>query len=179
MDLHSKTAKSSKARQSNGRAIKRSSSERSSSSSGIHVGTVPRRTPEPKVEDDAEGGEEPPAPVETATLEGRRCRVVAGHVLIIKLRPHQAAMLSGDTTKVKPEDVDVDAATNDDGNADGRNARGTFSREHTLRHPETKWVHRGQGRYLPVKKVQRDAAAVPERKTSRYVSNDATLGVLS
>ncbi|KAK0944876.1 hypothetical protein LTR29_003689 [Friedmanniomyces endolithicus] len=167
MDLHSKTAKSFKARQSNGRAIKRSSSERSSSSSGIHVGTVPRRTPEPKVEDDAEGGEEPPAPVETATLEGRRCRVVAGHVLIIKLRPHQAAMLSGDTTKVKPEDVDVDAVTNDDGNADGRNARGTFSRDHTLRHPETKWVHRGQGRYLPVTEVQRDEAAVPERRTSR------------
>ena len=168
MDLYSKTAKSSKARQSNGRAIKRSSSERSSSSSsGIHVGTVPRRTPEPNVERDADGEEEPPAPVKIASLEGRRCRVVAGHVLIIKLRPHQAALLNGNTTKVKPEDIDDDAKTNEDGNADGRNARGTFSREHTLRHPETKWVHRGQGRYLPVGEVQRDATAVPQRRTSR------------
>ncbi|KAK0318684.1 hypothetical protein LTR82_010426 [Friedmanniomyces endolithicus] len=168
MDSQSKTAKSAKARQSNGRTIHRSSSARSSSSSsGIHVATIPRRSPGPKVEDDAEGGEEAPASVNAASLEGSRCRVVAGHVLIIKLRPHQAALLNGNTAKVKPEDVEDDVKTNDDGNADGRNARGTFSREHTLRHPETKWVHRGQGRYLPVKKVQRDAAAVPERKTSR------------
>ncbi|TKA76535.1 hypothetical protein B0A55_05670 [Friedmanniomyces simplex] len=90
-----------------------------------------------------------------------------------RLRPHQAAVLNGKKPKI--EDVDADEATTEDGDVDGRNARGTFSREHTQRHPETKWVHRGQGRYLPAGEVQRDTMiAVPRRRSrnSRSLRED-------
>ena len=32
---------------------------------------------------------------------------------------------------------------------DGPNARGTYSKAYTLKHPEVEWTHRGQGRYIP------------------------------
>ena len=32
---------------------------------------------------------------------------------------------------------------------DGPNHKGTYSKAYTIKHPEVKWVHRGQGRYLP------------------------------
>ncbi|KAK5129919.1 hypothetical protein LTR08_002720 [Meristemomyces frigidus] len=57
----------------------------------------------------------------------------------------------------------------------GRNARGTYSKDYTLRHPEVKWVHRGQGRYLPVEDLKRDAAPGPQRRSRHSrVQQDAT-----
>ena len=35
---------------------------------------------------------------------------------------------------------------------EGPNHRGTYSKAYVLQHPEIKWVHRGQGRYLPAAK---------------------------
>ncbi|KAK5154612.1 hypothetical protein LTS14_006750 [Recurvomyces mirabilis] len=52
-----------------------------------------------------------------------------------------------------------------DDNVDGPNARGTYAREYTLRHPEIKWVHRGQGRYLPAVKIKCESMAAPERRS--------------
>ena len=51
---------------------------------------------------------------------------------------------SEDPTKIKDD-------ANDDGD-DGPNHRGTYSKAYTLQHPEIKWQHRGQGRYLPMGK---------------------------
>ena len=51
-----------------------------------------------------------------------------------------------------------------DGDDEGRNARGTYAKEYTIRHPEIQWVHRGQGRYLPAENLKRDAALVPQRR---------------
>ena len=48
---------------------------------------------------------------------------------------------------------------------EGRNARGTYAREYTIRHPEIKWVHRGQGRYLPAEDLKRDDTLVPQRRS--------------
>lgn len=55
-----------------------------------------------------------------------------------------------------------------DGGIRGPNARGTYSKEYTLRHPEIKWVHRGQGRYLPASEIKKESAPLPIRR-SRYV----------
>lgn len=41
-----------------------------------------------------------------------------------------------------------DDANDDD--IDGPNHRGTYSKAYVKQHPEIKWQHRGQGRYLPV-----------------------------
>lgn len=43
----------------------------------------------------------------------------------------------------------TDAATPHNDDDDGPNHKGTYSKAYTLKHPEVKWVHRGQGRYLP------------------------------
>lgn len=37
---------------------------------------------------------------------------------------------------------------------EGPNARGTYSKAYTAKHPEITWVHRGQGRYLPAKEAR-------------------------
>ena len=36
---------------------------------------------------------------------------------------------------------------------DGPNHKGTYSKAYTINHPEIKWVHRGQGRYLPTETI--------------------------
>lgn len=61
---------------------------------------------------------------------------------------------------------DVAVALLDDD--EGPNHKGTYSKAYTLRHPEVKWVHRGQGRYLPQAQQPRTstlskAAATPQR----------------
>jgi len=78
-----------------------------------------------------------------------------GRVLIVRLSREKLQ------SALQPNNDDSD-------DEDGRNARGTFSRDYTLRHPEIKWVHRGQGRYLPAEEVKRQTAAEPVRR-SRYV----------
>ena len=47
--------------------------------------------------------------------------------------------------------TDVKDEVNED-EGDGPNHRGTYSKAYVLQHPEIKWVHRGQGRYLPAPK---------------------------
>jgi len=43
-----------------------------------------------------------------------------------------------------------DELEDDDIDGEGPNHRGTYSKAYTVQHPEIKWVHRGQGRYLPL-----------------------------
>ncbi|GIZ42028.1 hypothetical protein CKM354_000530800 [Cercospora kikuchii] len=56
---------------------------------------------------------------------------------------------------------------------EGPNERGTYSKEYTLKHPETKWVHRGQGRYLPASEIKTETVASSPRPT-RYLPERAT-----
>ena len=51
---------------------------------------------------------------------------------------------SNDNTTIKNDELDDEN--------DGPNHRGTYSKAYILQHPEMKWQHRGQGRYLPVGK---------------------------
>lgn len=68
------------------------------------------------------------------------------------------------------DENDVSDDENDDESAEGPNDRGTYSKDYTLKHPETKWVHRGQGRYLPASEVKVDPPASTPRPT-RYASD--------
>jgi hypothetical protein len=47
----------------------------------------------------------------------------------------------------------TDSPTLLDDDEDGPNHKGTYSKAYTIKHPEIKWVHRGQGRYLPTETV--------------------------
>ncbi|KAK6430061.1 hypothetical protein LTR95_013789 [Oleoguttula sp. CCFEE 5521] len=62
-----------------------------------------------------------------------------------------------------------DANVLDDEN--GPNHKGTYSKAFTLRHPEIKWIHRGQGRYLPTTKLVTPSisvvtSATPQRRAA-------------
>jgi hypothetical protein len=62
----------------------------------------------------------------------------------------------------------TDAATPYNDDDDGPNHKGTYSKAYTLKHPEVKWVHRGQGRYLPSNTVSYPAqlGSTPSTKPS-------------
>lgn len=57
------------------------------------------------------------------------------------------------------------SALNDDD--EGPNHKGTYSKTHILKHPETQWVHRGQGRYLPISALLNQE---PNRSRSAFTS---------
>ncbi|KAK5741064.1 hypothetical protein LTR17_004214 [Elasticomyces elasticus] len=144
--------------------IKRSSSDGSSdgSSSGIDVAAA-RPTEHNNTSSDIRVAE--PEVNGRADDSGARCRVVDGHMLVIRLRRDQVALLN--TEPSNPNGLN--GHTVDDNDVVGRNHRGTFSKKHVQRHPEIEWVHRGQGRYLPAEQVRREstaaAVAAPERKS--------------
>jgi hypothetical protein len=73
-------------------------------------------------------------------------QMLADHDALNETKPKKDAstalsITTDDSAKIKDE-------INDDG-ADGPNHRGTYSKAYVLQHPEIKWQHRGQGRYLP------------------------------
>lgn len=79
--------------------------------------------------------------------------------------------------KAKPRPVSVQsksvfkqAATESvqNGPEDGPNHRGTYSKEYTLQHPEIKFIHRGQGRYIPASELNQQPPA-PSPRPRRYV----------
>lgn len=107
------------------------------------------------------------APLSTATgvvvAPKKRVRVENGRLLIIPLRPDQAASIQLSSNKKRSY-----ALIDEDGEG-GRNSRGTYSKAYTERHPEVKWVHRGQGRFLPEEEVKRISQPEPSRR-SRWVT---------
>ncbi len=58
-----------------------------------------------------------------------------------KVQSAAPSMTTDEISKINDE-------LNGDG-AEGPNHRGTYSKAYVLQHPELKWQHRGQGRYLP------------------------------
>jgi hypothetical protein len=142
--------------------LKRAASDASSSSSEIMVNSAQPMLPVTK----SQQMETKPTVNGNAPRSVQLCRVVDGGMLIVKLKPEQLASLMTRSTQTS---IDQSIVDGDDSNTDGRNSRGTYSREYTLRHPEIKWTHRGQGRYLPAEEVRKEPAPVSERR-SRYVS---------
>ena len=92
--------------------------------------------------------------------------------------PLQDSDYESDDQSGTQDESDEDEASdneNNDENAEGPNDRGTYSKEYTLKHPEIKWVHRGQGRYLPASEVKVDPPALTPRPT-RYADRTVPLG---
>lgn len=100
----------------------------------------------------------------TARLQNRR-------VLIVQMTPQQLAGLipAGPRASVSgprnssPSTSSISLHATENGN--GPNARGTYPKEYTLRHPEIQWIHRGQGRYLPISQLKNEAVATLQRPT--------------
>ncbi|KAK3646432.1 hypothetical protein LTR56_008530 [Elasticomyces elasticus] len=145
--------------------IKRSSSD--GSSSGIDVAAA-RPTENHNTSSDIHVAE-PSVNGVTDDGVGASCRVVDGHMLVIRLRPDQVALLNIEPKTLNGLDGHIAGNDDNDHVGGGRNHRGTFSKKHVQRHPEIEWVHRGQGRYLPAEQVRREstaaAAGAPERKS--------------
>ena len=55
--------------------------------------------------------------------------------------------------KLTHEDSEFKKQVKDDV-GEGPNHRGTYSKAYVQQHPEIKWVHRGQGRYIPAAQLQ-------------------------
>jgi hypothetical protein len=92
-------------------------------------------------------------------------------------RPRPTLMINDAVSSRKvnlQDDNDNDGDIDDDeyGRREGRNHRGTFSKEYTLNHPEIVWVHRGQGRYLPSKDVHKPASVIVSSQPDRYIFED-------
>ena len=89
-----------------------------------------------------------------------QAEVRARRILVVSVRgDRNRAFLAGLAENDKSTAV-VDGTGSVDGSSDGNeefrendqdgpNRRGTYSKQYVTQHPEIKWVHRGQGRYLP------------------------------
>lgn len=97
-----------------------------------------------------------------------RAEVKNGRHLIIRLGKEKLSSALVSYQSDDEDDFGVNASDDYDDFA-GRNARGTFSKAYTLRHPDIEWVHRGQGRYLPAGEIKRSLPSGPVKR-SRYVA---------
>lgn len=133
-----------------------SAAHSSSSSSDILVAPGPPPPAQPSAFDSVLAL----SPVTTMPKPLSFAEVRDGHLLIIKFNsPTAREALSKLKDRQPPRPVptlnlspaqslSVKAEGPED-DQDGPNARGTYSKQYTLLHPEIEWVHRGQGRYLP------------------------------
>lgn len=112
----------------------------------------------------------PPAAMETSINNGLLAIRFSSGVArdrfrgIIRTKPKPISQASNTTHQhtYKP------AIDDDEDSNYGPNHRGTYSKEYTQLHPHIKWVHRGQGRYLPAAEIKSDNPNVSPRPT-RYV----------
>lgn len=124
----------------------------------------------------------------------RRAQVENGVLKITGIRPMEFAMMTDHNMPVHyagdqqqreltpPEDPEDDAQTSQNrrsasnaveaSDEDGPNERGTYSKAYTTKHPEIRWVHRGQGRYLPANAVVKEENDFPPR-TTRHSAPDS------
>nr|POE99443.1 hypothetical protein CFP56_52833 [Quercus suber] len=101
------------------------------------------------------------------SMEGRSvsAHVENNRLLIIKTTPKTLRGVHEETEASDgPKNVPI---VDDDDFSDGPSAKGTYSREHTLRHPEIQWIHRGQGRYLPASDFKKDMPPPAANRSSR------------
>lgn len=78
-------------------------------------------------------------------------RVDGGRMLVVSWSGELAREVFEELVDNDIKRSDPDSALGPDGitNDDGPNHRGTYSKAYVRAHPEIKWIHRGQGRYLP------------------------------
>lgn len=165
---------------SNGEKMTRTASNISSTSSDILVAPGSKQ---PSKSDD------PGPPLGTDASAWQLEQAPDGRLLVLRMSPYklravvdgQAAAAATATAAPAPaapaapptgavvssKFVDSNSREGDDYDK-GPNARGTYSKEYTLRHPEIKWVHRGQGRYLPADEIKKEVNYY-SLKRSRYV----------
>lgn len=94
-------------------------------------------------------------------------RVEDGYHLIVSFNDAQSRASFKNIIEASSGAAEEDAATgldhastlNDDD--DGPNARGTYSKAYVAKHPEIGWVHRGQGRYIPLTQARGAATNTP------------------
>ena len=140
------------------RCLHRSASNLSSTSSDIQVAARPTSASEDQSLSTAL------PPIDAMTEYGFEAVVVDGRVLIVRAKTEKGrTFLRNLANEGRPNVYGIgldhvhDSVTEvkqefNEGDDDGPNSRGTYSKKYTLLHPEIAWVHRGQGRYLPVTK---------------------------
>ncbi|KXS96815.1 hypothetical protein AC578_8304 [Pseudocercospora eumusae] len=86
---------------------------------------------------------------------------------ILRKAPQPSDYHSGDNQsdddEGEPDDDDDDDEAVEE--TDGPNHRGTYSKDYVLKHPDIKWIHRGQGRYLPASELKPDPIISSPRPT--------------
>ena len=137
----------------------------SSTSSGILVAPGPPISPQRQL-----SVSRSPEPFKMAkTLV--KAEIRGGNVLVVrvlgdthraflsKLAEDDRRVITDQPTPTSPVDssTEVKEEIRDD-DQNGPNRRGTFSKQYVLQHPDIKWVHRGQGRYLPAEKAHPTAS---------------------
>ncbi|RMZ15806.1 hypothetical protein D0860_01405 [Hortaea werneckii] len=93
-----------------------------------------------------------------------RVEVKGGRYLIIRLGKEKLSSVVFADQSDEEDEFGINASDDYDDFA-GRNARGTYSKAYTLRHPDIAWVHRGQGRYLPAGEIKRSLPSEPIKRS--------------
>ncbi|OTA34201.1 hypothetical protein BTJ68_06286 [Hortaea werneckii EXF-2000] len=101
-----------------------------------------------------------------------RVEVKGGRYLIIRLGKEKLSRAVFPDRSDEEDDFGINASDGYDDFA-GRNARGTYSKAYTLRHPDIEWVHRGQGRYLPAGEIKRSLPSEPIKRSRHSRVTDA------
>ncbi|EME83531.1 uncharacterized protein MYCFIDRAFT_81620 [Pseudocercospora fijiensis CIRAD86] len=106
---------------------------------------------------------------------GRAYQVDAHRQILSKApQPSHYPSSDGDGEGDDDDDSSADEAVTDDDDDDdddaveeteGPNHRGTYSKDYVLKHPEIEFIHRGQGRYLPVSELKPDPVISSPRPT--------------
>lgn len=97
-------------------------------------------------------------------------RIEKGRFLIITLKPKDLQLVLGiaDYNDVKASNArKLTVHDYNDRSISGPSAKGLYSKEYTLRHPDIEWTHRGQGRYLPTADVNKDVLPPLTNRSSR------------
>ena len=104
----------------------------------------------------------PAAPMDrgkvTAEMAGKRLLIVtvtgSKNLAFLQLLAEQDVLNRNKTLDANLSKITtaLDSLIKEEITDEGPNHRGTYSKAYVLQHPEIKWQHRGQGRYLPAPK---------------------------
>lgn len=101
-------------------------------------------------------------------LVSRSARERLRSILQSPPKPLSGTFIAPSRSIVKVESVpEAEDEDEDEDDSDGPNHRGTYSKDYVLKHPDIKWIHRGQGRYLPASELKPDPVDHSPRPT-RY-----------
>lgn len=150
--------------------MRRTASNRSSNSSDILVAAAVQSPPH---RTNTAGDYHPHSLSKDSVRSSTIATVANGRHLTVRFGPALARDRFRSIFRTKPKPLSrasnispfASVKADDGGLGEGPNHRGTYSKEYTLSHPEVDWIHRGQGRYLPVSKLKADSPAASPRPT--------------